>query len=84
MLRFDVRNNGSYRFKRLPSGLKIAPNSFQRMMTTALSGTKPSQAFQYMDDIIVIGISEKHMIKNLTNVFDLCRKHNHKFHLEKC
>jgi len=34
--------------------------------------------------IYVIGCSEMHMIKNLTNVFDLCRKHNLKLHPEKC
>jgi len=76
-------SNGSYQFTRLPYGLKIAPNSFQRMMTIAFSGLNPSQAFLYMDDLIVIGCSENHMIKNLTNVFDLCRKHNPKLHPEK-
>jgi len=77
-------SNGSYRFTRLPYGLKIAPNSFQRMMTMAFSGLEPSQAFLYMDDLIVIGCSENHMIKNLTNVFDLCRKNNLKLHPDKC
>jgi len=77
-------SNGSYRFTRLPFGLKIAPNSFQRMMTIAFSGLEPSQAFLYMDDLIVIGCSEQHMIKNLTDVFKLCRKHNLKLHPEKC
>jgi len=56
-------SNGSYRFTRLPFGLKIAPNSFQRMMTIAFSGLEPSQAFLYMDDLMVIGCSEKHIIK---------------------
>jgi len=77
-------NNGSYRFTRLPFGLKIAPNSFQRMMTIAFSGLEPSQAFLYTDDLIVIGCSEKHMLKNLTDVFEKCRKHNLKLHPEKC
>jgi len=77
-------NNGSYRFTRLPYGLKIAANSFQRMMTIAFSGIEPSEAFLFMDDLIVIGCSEKHMIKHLTNGFDLCRKHNLKLHPEKC
>jgi len=54
------------------------------MMTIAFSGLNPSQAFLYMDDLIVIGCSENHMIKNLTNVFDLSRKHNLKLHPEKC
>jgi len=63
-------SNGSYRFTRLSYGLKIASNSFQRMMTIAFSGLEPSQAFFYMDDLIVIGCSEKHMPKNLTDVFE--------------
>jgi len=77
-------SNGSYRFTRLPFGLKIAPNSFQRIMTTAFSGPEPSQEFLYMDDLIVIGFSEKHMLKNLTDVFEKCRQHNLKLHPETC
>ena len=56
--------NGSYRFNRLPYGLKIAQNSFQRMMTFAFSGLKPDQAFLYMDDLVVLGCSEEHMLSN--------------------
>ena len=77
-------NKGSYRFTRLPYGLKIAPNSFQRMMSLAFAGLNPSQAFLYMDDLVVIGCSEKHMLKNLRDVFELCRKHNLKLHPDKC
>ena len=42
---------GHFQFKRLPFGLKISSNSFQRMLTIALSGLD-SQAFLYVDDII--------------------------------
>jgi len=52
-------SNGSYRFTQLPFGLKIAPNSFQRMMTIAFSGLEASQAFLYMDDLIVISMFRK-------------------------
>jgi len=58
-----LKSDGSYRFTRLPFGMKIVLNSFQRMMTIALSGLEPSQAFLYMDYLIVIGCSEKHMLK---------------------
>jgi len=75
-------NNDSYRFTRFPFGLKIAPNSFQRMMTTAFSGLEPSQAFLYMDDLTVIGCSEKHVLKNLSDVFEKCGQHNLKIHSE--
>jgi len=72
--------NGSYRFARLPVGLKIATNSVQRMMTIAFSNLEPTQTFIYMNDLIVIGCSENHMIKNVSDVFD---KYNLKLHPEK-
>lgn len=75
---------GSFRFKRLPYGIKIAPNSFQRMMSLAFSGLSPAQAFLYMDDLVVIGCSEEHMLKNLRDVFGMCRKYSLKLHPDKC
>lgn len=77
-------DKGSFRFKRLPYGVKIAPNSFQRMMSLAFSGLTPGQAFLYMDDLVVIGCSKTHMMDNLEDVFKVCRKYNLKLHPEKC
>ena len=77
-------DQGSFRFKRLPFGLKISPNSFQRMMSLAFSGLGPNRAFVYMDDLIVIGCSTNHMLSNLKAVFDICRKTNLKLHPDKC
>jgi len=45
------------------------------MMTIAFSELDLSQAFLYMEDLIVIGCSEKHMVKNLTDVFEKSRKY---------
>ena len=56
--------NGHYHFKLLPFGLKISSNSFQRMLTIALSGVD-SKAFLYVDDIIIFGSSLKHHNDNL-------------------
>lgn len=67
-------NSGSYRWKVLPFGLNVSPNSFSRMMNLAFSGATPFQCFIYMDDIIVIGCSEKHHLKNLESVFQICKK----------
>jgi Retroviral aspartyl protease./Reverse transcriptase (RNA-dependent DNA polymerase)./Integrase core domain. len=75
---------GSYRFKTLPFGLNLAPNSFARMMSIAFSGLNPTTSFLYLDDIIVIGASEDHHLKNLTSVFDTLRKHNLKLNPNKC
>lgn len=47
-------DTGHFQFLRLPFGLNISPNSFQRMMTIAMAGLTPEVAFIYIDDIIVI------------------------------
>lgn len=75
---------GSFRFTRLPFGLAVSPNSFQRMMTMAFAGVTPERAFLYMDDLIVIGCSQKHHLDNLRKVFETCRKFNLKLNPTKC
>lgn len=75
---------GSFRFTVLPFGLNIAPNSFQRMMSIAFSGLNPFTCFLYLDDLIVLGISENHHLKNLKTVFETCRKFNLKLNADKC
>lgn len=77
-------DRGSFRWKVLPFGLNIAPNSFSRMMAIAFSGLTPMQCFLYMDDLIVIGISEQHHLKNLKSVFEACEKYNLKLNHYKC
>lgn len=77
-------DSGHYEFKRLPFGLNISPNSFQRMMTIALSGLPADCAFLYIDDIIVIGCSVTHHLQNLKLVFDKLRQRNLKLNPAKC
>lgn len=77
-------DEGSFRFTRLPYGLKVAPNSFQRMMTMAFSGLPPQKAFVYMDDLVVISSTEQQMLQNLESVFQICRSKNLKLNPEKC
>lgn len=67
---------GSFRWKVLPFGLNISPNSFSRMMNIAFSGLSPDKMFVYIDDIIIIGCSEEHHLRNLNEVFTICRKRN--------
>ncbi len=77
-------DKGSFRWKVLPFGLNVSPNSFSRMMSIAFSGLGPEKLFLYMDDIIVIGVSEKHHLNNLKSVFEVCRKMNLKINPKKC
>lgn len=75
---------GSFKWKVLPFGLNISPNSFTRMMNIAFTGLTPEKCFIYMDDIIVIGLSVKHHLQNLRSIFEACKKGNLKINPEKC
>lgn len=75
---------GHYQFKRLPFGINICPNSFQRMVNLAMSGLPPDICFLYLDDIIVVGRSEKHHLHNLRVVFSRLRSKNLKLNPSKC
>ena len=77
-------DSGHFEFNRLPFGLNISPNSFQRMMTIALSGLPPECAFLYIDDIIITGCSMEHHLKNIEQVFSRLRKYNLKLNPAKC
>lgn len=77
-------HNASYRWTVLPFGLKVSPNSFSRMMSLAFSGATALQHFIYMDDIIVVGCTMKHHLKNLKSIFEACRKHHLKLNPLKC
>lgn len=74
---------GSFQWKVLPFGLNVSPNSFSRMMSMAFSGLPPDRMFVYIDDIIVVGCSEEHHIKNLESVFQVCRRRGLKLNPEK-
>ena len=76
-------NKGHFQFKRLPFGLKISTNSFQRMLSVALAGLD-TEAFLYVDDIIIFGCSLKHHNTNLIKTFDRLRKYNLKINPQKC
>ena len=76
--------DGHFHFKRLPFGLNISPNSFQRMMNIAVAGLTPECAFVYIDDIVVIGCSTNHHLSNLKRVFERLRYYNLKLNPQKC
>lgn len=77
-------DKGFFQWKVLPFGLNIAPSSFTRMMTLAFTGLNPERVLIYMDDLIVIGFSEKQHMSNLKKVFETCQKYNLKLNPNKC
>lgn len=77
-------SDGCFRWKVLPFGLNVSPNSFSRMMSLAFAGASQIQFFLYLDDIIVIGKSIADHLNNLEEVFKICRYRNLKLHPHKC
>ena len=76
--------DGHFQYKRLPFGLNISPNSFQRMINIALAGLTPESAFVYIDDIVVVGCSIDHHLNNLEQIFQRLRHYNLKLNPQKC
>ena len=55
---------GHYEFLRMPFGLRNAPATFQRLMDQVLTGIQGTDAFIYLDDIVIYGSSlEEHELK---------------------
>lgn len=75
---------GMFQWTVLPFGISVAPASFTRMMTLAFSGLEPNKAFIYMDDIIIVGFSEKNHLDNIRDIFNTCRQFNLRINPLKC
>lgn len=66
-------NKASYKITKLRFGLKISPNSFQRIMRMEFPGLTPEIAFlYYMDDLIVVVCSVQYHLQNLKKTFQAC------------
>ena len=60
----------------MPFGLKSAPETFQRLMSTVLSGMQGLKSLVFLDDIIVFGETLKVHNDKLREVFARLRMHN--------
>ena len=71
-------------YLRMPMGIKNAPATFQRLMDNVLTGMHGTEAFIYLDDIIVHSETlEDHDIK-VRRLFDRLRWANLKLQPDKC
>ena len=75
---------GSYKWLRLPFGLRNAPATFQRAMDIILSTVKWRFCLVYLDDIIVFSASREDHLKHLRTVFQLLREAGATLRLRKC
>jgi len=58
-----------YEYKRMPMGLKVAPSTFQRLMSTVLSGMQGLKCLVYLDDVIIFGENLKVHNERLRDAF---------------
>lgn len=75
---------GTYKFKRLPMGLKTSPNSFQMLMDKVFSGMTFRSVLCYIDDAIVASSTFEEHIKDLNEVFQRLKNAGLKINPKKC
>ena len=75
---------GHFGYKSMPFGLKGAPATFQRLMSTVLSGIQRLKCLVYLDDIVVFGETLQSHNDRLREVFARLRMHNLKLQPDKC
>ncbi|CAB3240087.1 unnamed protein product [Arctia plantaginis] len=77
---------GTYRFKRMPFGLKNSPATFQRLIDRFRSGSTLSSRtiLGYLDDLLVISEDLESHIADLRAVFERLRMYKLRANREKC
>lgn len=75
---------GTYKFKRLPMGLKTSPNSFQMLMDKVFSGMTFRSVLCYIDDAIVASLTFEEHIKDLNEVLQRLKNAGLKINSKKC
>ncbi|PIC40074.1 hypothetical protein B9Z55_011551 [Caenorhabditis nigoni] len=75
-------HRGLYQYQRLAFGTKTAPMVFQRIMDKMISGLDGVTA--YLDDIIIVGSTEKEHKDNLFKLFSRITEYGFRVKLEKC
>ena len=77
-------HNELYEFRRVPFGLKSAPNYFQREMNKILYDLLGACVFVYIDDILVFSKNTADHTRHLQQVFDRLRTAGLKLKRTKC
>jgi hypothetical protein len=75
---------GHWEYLRLFFGLKTAPDTFQKMMNSVLSGLSGMCCFVYLDDIVIYARSLVDHNTKLREVFDRLRTYRLKLQPDKC
>ncbi|XP_051155718.1 uncharacterized protein LOC127278183 [Leptopilina boulardi] len=76
--------NGHFEYKRMPMGIKNAPPTFQRLLNNVLGGMLDSEAFVYLDDIIIYSDTLEEHDRRARRLFSRLRAANLKLQPDKC
>ncbi|GFT60530.1 hypothetical protein TNCV_1966331 [Trichonephila clavipes] len=75
---------GTFRYKRMPFGLRNAPATFQRLMDQFCNGLPNVNILVYLDYIVVLSETFEQHIEDLRMVFDRLKKFKLCANREKC
>ena len=75
---------GTFRYKRMPFGLRNAPATFQRALDIILSGVRWQTCLIYLDDVIIFSKDIETHLKNVDEVLKLLHDAGVTLKLKKC
>lgn len=75
---------GTYRFNRMPQGLKTSTSTFQMLIDRVFSDMTFKQVYVYIDDLIIVSETFSEHMKSLNEVFGRLRAANLKLSSKKC
>ena len=75
---------GNYHYKVMPFGLKNAGSTYQRMMTKMFEPQLGRSIEVYIDDMVVKSKVVSEHMGDLTNIFEILRKHKLHLNASKC
>ncbi|UYV63009.1 hypothetical protein LAZ67_2002835, partial [Cordylochernes scorpioides] len=75
---------GQYNFKRLPYGIKIGPQVYERAVSQILQRNRLGFIAHYFDDFIIFSNSIEEHLDHLQQFFDMCNRENFRLNYNKC
>ena len=75
---------GNYYYKLMSFGLKNVRDTYQRMMTRMFEPQLGKSIEIYMDDMVVKSKLESEHINDLSNIFEILRRHKLQLNAFKC
>jgi len=75
---------GTYKYLRLPMGLKTSPNTMQLLMDRVLKGLTFKSCLSYLDDLLIASSTFESHVEEVSEVFNRLREANLKIGPMKC